>query len=254
MLLDALNARRGIVCTVGAGGKKTTLYRLAGAFSGRLGLTATVPTLPVPDEFRDSEVVGETDVLADEVVAASHQARRVAFAKPSDKPPRLGGIPPELVEEIHARAGFDATYVKADGARMRWIKAPSEHEPQIPLSTATVIPIVSARALGEALSERIAHRPELVAAVTGAKIGELLSPIHLGRLLASPDGALRRTGDAIVVPLINMVDDDGMLVAAREAARHALSLSRRFDRVVLARMNAPEPIVEVVGARIEIVG
>ena len=254
MLLDALNARRGIVCLVGAGGKKTAIHRLAAAHPGRLGLTATVPTLPVPDEFRDFEVVDETDLLAEKVAAASRHARRIAFAKPGGKPPRYAGIPPELVEEIHARAGFDATYVKADGARMRWIKAPGEHEPQIPVSTATVIPIVSAHALGEALSERVAHRPELVSAVTGAKIGEILLPVHVGRLLASSDGALRGIGAAVVVPLINMVDDDRLLIAAREAARQALSLSRRFDRVVLARLNAAEPIVEVVGARIDTAG
>ena len=254
MLLDALSARRGIVCLVGAGGKKTTIHRLAAAHPGRLGLAATVPTLPVPGEFRDFEVVDEINLLTDKVVAASGHARRVAFAKLGDKPPRHGGIPPELVEEIHVRAGFDATYVKADGARMRWIKAPGEHEPQLPGSATTVIPIVSARALGEALSERIAHRPELVAAVTGARIGEILSPVHVGRLLASPDGALRGIGGAVVVPLINMIDDGRLLAAAREAAHHALDLSRRFDRVVLARMNAAEPIIEVVGARVGIAG
>ncbi|HLF58295.1 MAG TPA: hypothetical protein VI732_01570 [Alphaproteobacteria bacterium] len=33
-LLDVLQARRGMVCAVGAGGKKTTLYRLGQAIRG----------------------------------------------------------------------------------------------------------------------------------------------------------------------------------------------------------------------------
>ena len=42
-LLDLLAARTGLVCAVGAGGKKSTLYRLAEAHrlagTGRVGLT-----------------------------------------------------------------------------------------------------------------------------------------------------------------------------------------------------------------------
>jgi hypothetical protein len=48
------------------------------------------------------------------------------------------------------------------------------------------------------------------------------------------------------VPVINMVDDGARLGLARQAAREALALTRRFDRVVLAAMTAAEPIVEVV--------
>jgi hypothetical protein len=44
-----------------------------------------------------------------------------------------------------------------------------------------------------------------------------------------------------------MVDDPELLLAAREAARQALAMSRRFERIVLAAMNAAQPLVEVVG-------
>ena len=41
-LLDALEAHSGLVCFVGAGGKKTILYRLGAAHPGRVGITATL--------------------------------------------------------------------------------------------------------------------------------------------------------------------------------------------------------------------
>ena len=85
--------------------------------------------------------------------------------------------------------------------------------------------------------------------ITGAAPGEPLAPIHLARLLAAADGALHRTGDAIVVPIINMVDGPEMLLAARETARQALAMTRRFERVVLAAMTAAEPLIEVVERR-----
>ena len=40
-LLDLLGARSGIVCAVGAGGKKTVLQHLAAAHPGRVAMTAT---------------------------------------------------------------------------------------------------------------------------------------------------------------------------------------------------------------------
>ncbi|MCB1808645.1 MAG: hypothetical protein KDJ99_26900, partial [Candidatus Competibacteraceae bacterium] len=47
-LLDSLQIQGGIVCLVGAGGKKTTLYALAQRFSGRIGITTTVHLPPFP--------------------------------------------------------------------------------------------------------------------------------------------------------------------------------------------------------------
>lgn len=246
-LLDLLEARQGIVCAVGAGGKKTTLYRLAASHPGRIGLTATVTTVPVPETYYDRRIVAPDERIAAEVVAAARDARRIAFATASDKPGRHGGLPLELVAAIHRKAGFDVTFVKADGARMRWIKAPGEAEPQIPAGTATVIPVVSARVIGQPLSAKIAHRPELVAEVSGAKVDAPLRPTHLARLLASENGALRGTGTATVVPVINMVDDAALLSGASDAAREALTLTKRFTRVVLAHMITDDPVVAVIG-------
>jgi probable selenium-dependent hydroxylase accessory protein YqeC len=170
----------------------------------------------------------------------------VIFAGQSPKPGRLGGVPPEDLAKLHRRAGFDVTLVKADGARMRLIKAPAEDEPVLPPGTATVLALVSIKAIGQALNETVAHRPERIAAVTGAMPGELLTTSHLARLLASEAGALQGTREAKVVPIVNMADDDALRAQAREVAREALGLTRRFDRVVLAAMTAPDPIVAIV--------
>lgn len=245
-LLDILEARNGIVCAVGAGGKKTTLYRLATAHPSRVGLTASVTTIPVPEQYRDQDVVLPPDLVRDAVMAAT-DARRIAFAASSDKPGCRGGLPPALIADIHRAAALDATYVKADGARMRWIKAPDDHEPQVPPGTTTVIPIVSACVFAQPLSDKIAHRPDRIAALTGAVLGEPLTPIHVARLLSHSHGALCGSDDATVVPVINMIDNETLEAAAIETARSALSLSNHFVRVVLTRTIADDPIVLVIG-------
>jgi probable selenium-dependent hydroxylase accessory protein YqeC len=171
----------------------------------------------------------------------------VAYACPSSKPGRHAGAAPATVRAIHDAAGFDATLVKADGARMRWIKAPAADEPMLVPGVDIVIPVLSARAIGEPLSERVAHRVDRVAAVTGVAPGETLTPEAVGRLLASEQGSLHGTAGARVAPLINMVDNDDKEELARAAAGAAIAMTSRFDRVVLCCLRRPgQPVVAVV--------
>jgi len=243
-LLDALEARRGIVSVVGAGGKKSCMYCLAALHPGRIGITATVHTPPWPAGIAGRVIVGPPQQVQAQV-AAARDVRVVAFAGPTGKARRHGGLEPELITAVCAEAGFDACYVKADGARSRWIKAPGPDEPRVAAHSATVIPVVAARAFGLALDDRICHRPERFAALTGARLGEPVRAEHVARVLAHPEGALKDAGAARIVPLINMVDDERLLAGAREAAHAALALTGRFDRVVLARLR-DGALVEVV--------
>jgi probable selenium-dependent hydroxylase accessory protein YqeC len=245
-LIDVLSARSGLVCVVGAGGKKTTLYRLAAAHPGRVGVTSTVFIPNFPETLEAHRVIADEEHLVSAVTEAATTARTVAFVLPSTKHGRLGGVPPTLINTIHEAARFDVTFIKADGARTRWIKAPEDDEPQIPEGATTVIPVVSARAIGEPLTEQIAHRVERVTEVTGARPGEVITPTHVARLLASEKGSLKGAGQAAIVPLINMVDGPERETRARQAAEEALALSPRFDRVVLAAMRRSDPLVAVV--------
>ena len=245
-LIDALEARAGIVCAVGAGGKKSVLYQMAREHSGRVALTATVHTTEFPADLDVDTVIGEDRDLQARALAAD-ASRSVAYARPSDKPGRHAGVPPATIRSIHDAGGFAATFVKADGARMRWIKAPAPDEPIVVPAADIVIPVVSARAIGEPLSERVAHRVDRVADVTGIAPGELLTPEAVGRLLASERGALQHTGGSRVAPVINMVDNEDKEKMARAAARAALAMTSRFDRVVLCCLRRPDrPVVAVV--------
>ncbi|MGH8117452.1 MAG: selenium cofactor biosynthesis protein YqeC [Rhodanobacteraceae bacterium] len=245
-LLDLFGARRGIVCAVGAGGKKTTLYRLLAAHPGRAAFTSTVFTYTFPDDLAACPVVDAPDRIVAAALAAARSHAKVAYACPSDKPGRYVGLAPAQVLQCHVEGKFDVTLVKADGARMRLIKAPDAQEPNLVAGASTVLGLVSARAIGLPLTARCAHRPECVSAVTGAADGEALTPLHLARLIASPDGLLRGVGHATFVPVINMAESAVERAAAHDAARIALDLSDRYDRVVVAAMRTAEPIVEVV--------
>ncbi len=96
------------------------------------------------------------------------------------------------------------------------------------------------------LTDEIAHRVEQIFRVTGLEEGAMIKPEHIARLLSSAEGSLKNTGEAKVIPLINMVDDKELENSARDAAREALQLTDRFDTVVLAAMKKEEAIVDVI--------
>lgn len=237
-LVGAL-AARGLVCVVGAGGKKTTLYRLADELS-RAVLTATV-RIPHFDEHVSAVHVTDDPVAA--VAATDTWPVGVVREREST---RYRGYEPTTVADIDRSGLADAVLVKADGARTRWLKAPNASEPRIPVTADTVIPIVSARVLGESLGEDHVHRPERVASITGLEPGDVITAREVATVLTHPEGALKDVpSGATVVPLINMVDDDELATGAREIADR-VSEHPAVARVVLTRMIADDPVVAVI--------
>lgn len=236
--LVAALAAEGLVAVVGAGGKKTTLYALAGRVE-RAVVTATV-RIPIFDA-QVARVAITDDPLAAVEAATDWPLGVVPERERAD---RYRGYDPAVVADL-ARADVDAVLVKADGARTRWLKAPNEREPRIPAAADTVIPVASARVVGKPLSEDHVHRPERVATVAGLDPGDEIRPADVAAVLASDRGGLKDVPeDATAIPLVNMVDDEALAAVAREVADGVLARAD-VPRVVLARMNVPE-IVEIV--------
>jgi probable selenium-dependent hydroxylase accessory protein YqeC len=248
-LMQALGLRGGIVAAIGAGGKKSVLNELAAGASGRVAWTGTVFTAR-PPRWTGVEVhVGPEEELL-HLAGELPGSGRHAFLLPSEKPGRYGGMSVEGVNRLHAAGGFDLTLVKADGARMRGLKCPKPGEPVLPSQTRTVLMVLSARVIGQPLTEEFVHRPERVAEVLNLTIGETLTPAHLAAVFTRPGGISEGTGGLDVVPVINQVDDERALEQAGQAARLALAESSRFERVVLTCLKRDSarasPVVEII--------
>ncbi|MDF9745181.1 selenium cofactor biosynthesis protein YqeC [Natrinema salsiterrestre] len=244
-LFEALRADSGVVAVVGAGGKKTTLYTLAeraASDAGRRAVVTATVRIPVFDR-RVSEVVVTDDPVTTLERAAEWPLGVVPAREGED---RYAGYEPAVIDDIAAADVADLVLVKADGARTREFKAPGDHEPQLPRTADTVVPIASVRAVGKPLSAEHVHRPERVGAITGRERGETIRPEDVARVLASERGGLKGVPDgATVVPLLNKVDDAGRRAVAEEIATGLLERAPAVKRVVLARMVADEPIVDV---------
>ena len=248
-LATALTLRGGIVAAIGAGGKKSVLNELAAGATEGLAWTGTVFTAR-PPRWTGVEVhIGQQDDL----LALARKLRgtgRHAFLLPSEKSGRYGGLSTDAVDRLHTECGFEMTLVKADGARMRGLKCPKPGEPVLPARTRTVLMVLSAQVLGQPLDETWVHRPERVASVLDLEPGDTLEPAHLAAVFTRPGGISEGTEGLDILPIINQVDDERSRELATEAAKLALTESKRFDRVVLTclkRSNTSRnPVVDVI--------
>lgn len=243
-LQEALAACSGIVCAIGAGGKKTTLQALFTQATGRVGLTCTTLTPPFPPVSGAARYLEAPDQLERLLAAGDHP--RVCYGLPSDKPNRVGPLPVEAIPRLHALGNFGLTLVKADGARMRWIKAPGTHEPQV-VPGSTVLAITSIQAVGRPLGAGVAHRPERISAVTGLPLEAPITIGTIARLYTRAGGLNSRTGGGRVIPVLSMVDDGEALALARDCAAGILD-SGLHDRVVLLSHRVTGLLREVIPA------
>ena len=114
-IVDALGARDGTTCLVGAGGKKTTMATLASRLEAAV-VTATV-RIPIFDDW-----VAEVVVTEDPVAAVDDATEwPVGVVPERERDDRYLGYDRTVVDRL-ADCGHPVV-VKADGARMRRFKA-----------------------------------------------------------------------------------------------------------------------------------
>lgn len=238
-------SRPAVFATVGGGGKTTVLFALAAEWeaAGGEGLTVLTTTtrMTIPSEGRTLPLaVGRDEAfragalddirlrgLSSAVVGSGRGDReRVLAVDP--------GWPRRAVD-----AGLASLVgVEADGSRGRPFKAPAAHEPIIPEGVDLVAAVIGAGVLGRPLDERAVHRPEIVAHIAGANIGDEVTPELAAKVLTSPDGGRKAVPDS--AEFVVLVSGAGRNLEASTALALAVE-----GRVVL--WDAGSGLLEVVG-------
>jgi molybdenum cofactor cytidylyltransferase len=241
MLSELLPLKPGmVVALVGAGGKTTTMFRLA-AEQAALGLrviTTTTTHIFPPGTEQTGEVVlaAEHAALLEAAAAALTRHHHITAATGTTPEGKLRGVPPAWVDDLHTIPNGDIVLVEADGAKGRMLKAPAEHEPVIPASAHLVLLLASAEALRQPLSDATAHRLERVEAITGLKAGDILTPQALARLATHQQGLLKGVPAGVPALLVLTHVDTLHLDGAEETAQHALA-SGRLARAILCSLE-----------------
>ncbi len=220
-----------LIAIVGAGGKTTTMYTLASELAqrGKRVITTTTTQIFYPEPGVTDTLIfaAETPSLLKKIDAAWKQHKRITVTGVPIREDKLGGLQSEQPYELLMKSGANAIIVEADGARHQMIKAPAEHEPVIPTRTNVALLLMSAEAFNQPLSEKIAHRPEHIALVTGISQGDILSPAVIAKLMTSEQGALKHIPETAAAYLL--ITHASM--AQKETIHELASLVRRSTRI-----------------------
>jgi probable selenium-dependent hydroxylase accessory protein YqeC len=251
----------------------------------RVVFTTTTKILePIPGENECLLLAGEEEALAQipellalypKVFLARRRLKEVDPTAPSTglraglgesdgdypmRPNKLEGVSPSLVDHLARRLSETVILVEADGARHRALKAPAAHEPVVPASTTILAPMADLTILGKPLVEAHVHRPGLVADVTGTAVGQPVTVGMVAAVLSHPQGGLKGLPEqARAIPILNIelgkertgpragtsCIPNPLLDEACEIA-HLILQNERIERVIIASLRAPEPVLEVI--------
>ena len=170
--------RHRVIALVGGGGKTTTMYALAreAREAGKTVIvTTTTQILRHPGLF----MTGESDTAVLEDLLNKHGILTVGRLDRKDK--MTGG------DVAACAAAADVVLAEADGARVRPLKAPEDHEPVIPPQAAAVLALAGMDCLGRTVGD-ICHRPERVCALLGVGEDHIRTPADVAAVLSSPQG------------------------------------------------------------------
>jgi len=239
------------IALVGAGGKTTLMFRLAGelAAAGYRVVTSTTTRLAVHETALAPECIAceQADRLLAALPGALARHRHVlAVECVIPEKDRVGGLTPPVLAQIAALADVDFLLIEADGSRERPFKAPGPHEPSVPDCATIVIPVVGLDVLGQPLTPDHVHRPELVADLAQVDVGDPITPAVVAATLGHRLGGSKHIPPhAQVIPLLNKAETTPCLEAAAEIAQ--LLLERPWiERVLIAAVAAPDPVRAVV--------
>ena len=207
-LHEALGITRpAVFATVGGGGKTTVLFALAAEWEaaggheadGGLSVLTTTTKMTIPREGRSLPLaIGNDDAFR---AGALDNIRRRGLSSAvvgtgrGDRERVLGVDPTWPRQAINAGLA-SLVGVEADGSKGRPFKAPARHEPVLPEEVDIVAAVIGAGVLGRPLDEKSVHRPEIVAQVAGAEIGDEITPELAARVLMSEDGGRKSVPDS----------------------------------------------------------
>jgi molybdenum cofactor cytidylyltransferase len=239
-----------VIALSGGGGKTTLMFRLAAELTAAgQRVVSTMTTRIFVSQMAQAPhtlvLHGEGALLAQLPEALAEYGHVLIAGGTMVEQDKVEGVPPELLDRIAAQPAVDVVIVEADGSRRLPFKAPAQHEPVIPSSTTLLVPIVGLDVVGKPLVAGQVHRPELVAALSGAALGDPVTPEMIAAVLAHREGGAKGLPPgARLVPFLNKAEDEATLTSARQISRLLLA-HPIVDRVIIGAAQAPDPVREV---------
>jgi len=247
-LFDAFRLRpHSIVAAVGGGGKTSLVYAL-GVEAADRGLSAIITT---STKFTRPAGADLPPILIADPASAIDTAREhlvngsaIVLASGRGTHNRLHGFDDGILCGLVPLNPGIIT-VEADGSAHRPFKAPAGHEPAIPACATDVVVCVGLEVLGQPLDERRVHRPDVVAAIAEAALGEPVTVETIVRVLRQAAGGRKNVpaGAGLHALLNNPLTAEHESLGAHLASR---LVYEGFNTAVVASAHRPGDIRAVV--------
>lgn len=247
-LFQALDVRRGdMAALIGAGGKTTTLYRLAKelrAHGAKVLVTTTTKIFKPSKPHVDRLFLVEDLAGLSEACAAIDAPVIIGAGSRVNEDGKLLGLPSPWLDRLNDGKQFDAILVEADGAAARLLKVPGDGEPVIPASCQLTAWIVALGVLRKPLDAAWVHRAERAMALLSRPGGEMITEDCIAQLVKHPAGCWKGIPPGSrKVAVINQVDAPEDVTPA--AALGKILLACGAQRVVLTSHANEDPVREV---------
>ena len=190
--LDFDHTQNELICLVGAGGKTTTILRLAKELRGnrKRVLVTTTTAIFYPDEGDCDEVIVDSSQDSG-IFNRVKEGIIIALGREVSPENKLLGVGKEFIEELYKKEIFNYILVEGDGSKQRPIKAPAFYEPVIPDCTTKTIGVIGIDSLEKIIDTDNVHRPELFCKVTGREMGDVIGEEEIAKLIVSPGGLFK---------------------------------------------------------------
>ena len=247
--------RHRIICLVGAGGKTSLMFAMAGELAtlGNHIITSTTTKIFKPSRKETPFLFvreGAGDILKTipDVIHRYGHFTLVERRLPGNK---LKGVSPELIDGLGGLHAVDHIIVEADGAARLPLKAPGENEPVIPSKTSLVVVVVGIDSIGVELSEDHVFRPHIVSELTGLPLGGKVTAEAIAELIVHPRGMAKGApSHSTIIPFLNKVDIPDGLKKGRSLANRILEKGHpRINRVALGHAIREKPVLAVVSRK-----
>jgi molybdenum cofactor cytidylyltransferase len=220
---------------VGAGGRTTTLFRLAKQIAN--------PVIITTSDHLEVGQVGQTDhhnaiqVLDDLAPLRQSIKEGITLVTVSEGiRNRTDGLLVAIMEELNeiAHSHDIPLIIEADDSRRKLLKAPVENEPSIPDFVDTVIVLAGLKAIGKPFDQEWVHQPEKLENLSGLKVGSAITPQSIVNVLVDEDGGLKNIPKgARKIVFLNQVETPQQAGIARGMVK---PLQRAYDVVFIGRM------------------
>ena len=165
------------IAFTGAGGKTTALFLLAKELSKDTPVIVTASSHLAEWQIAlaDKHIIVESPDELENTETKVSGITLITGALDGNRTKPLGEISLNKLNEF-CKSHSVPLLIEADGSRQKPLKAWAKHEPPIPSFVNQVVHVVGLTGIGKLLNEENIHRPEIFSALSGLKIGEVITP------------------------------------------------------------------------------